>query len=60
MIEKGPKAPREPWSRETVDMLKRLYREHGHKHIKSYLLAMGFLAIGAAATAYTAYLLKPC
>jgi ATP-binding cassette subfamily B protein len=59
MIEKGPKAPREPWSWETVDMLKRLYREHGHKHIKSYLLAMSFLAIGAAATAYTAYLLKP-
>ncbi|MFN3891080.1 MAG: ABC transporter ATP-binding protein [Beijerinckiaceae bacterium] len=59
MILKEPKPARQPWSRETVDMLKRLYREHGRKHIGSYLLAMAFLGVGAAATASTAYLLKP-
>lgn len=59
MMVKEPKPPRQPWSRETYDMLRRLYREHGRRHIGSYLLAMALLGVGAAATAYSAYLLKP-
>lgn len=59
MIVKEQKPQRQPWSRETYDMLRRLYREHGRKHIGSYLLAMALLGVGAAATAYSAYLLKP-
>lgn len=58
MIRKEPK-PRVPINRDTFDMLRRLYHEHGRKHIGSYLLAMALLGAGAAATAYSAYLLKP-
>jgi subfamily B ATP-binding cassette protein MsbA len=58
MIETESKA-RRPWDRETYDMLRRLYREHGRKHIGSYILAMILLGVGAAATAYSAFLLKP-
>jgi subfamily B ATP-binding cassette protein MsbA len=43
----------------TTAMLKRIFLEHGRQHVPKYLLAGVFLAIGAAATAYSAYLLKP-
>jgi ATP-binding cassette subfamily B protein len=44
---------------DTYQMLRRLFREHGRRHLRSYALALVLLAAGAAATAYSAYLLKP-
>ena len=40
-------------------MLRRLFLEHGRPHLKSYVLAGLFMAIGAAATSVSAWLLKP-
>ena len=40
-------------------MLRRIFVDHGRKHVKSYILAAFFLSMGAAATAGSAYLLKP-
>ncbi len=51
--------PKKPWNRETADMVRRLFHDHGRKHLRSYILAMALLGVGAAATAYTAYMLKP-
>jgi ATP-binding cassette subfamily B protein len=56
---KQPK-PRQPiWTAETYAMIRRLYREHGRQHLGSYILALVLLGVGAAATAYSAWLLKP-
>ena len=49
-------APSEPGS---IAMLRRLFLEHGRPHLKSYLFAGLFMAIGAAATSVSAWLLKP-
>src|SRR3954468_16976752 len=43
----------------TFALLARLFREHGRRHVLAYLLAAGFLAVGAAATSMSAWLLKP-
>lgn len=43
----------------TSAMLRRLFTEHGREHVAKYIAAAAFLAIGAGATAYSAYLLKP-
>ena len=52
--------PRQPvLNAETWDMLRRLFREHGRSHVGAYVLALALLGVGAAATAYSAYLLKP-
>ena len=53
----APKAPGLPGG--TISMLRRLFREHGRKHIPFYLLAFAMMAVGSAATATSAYLLKP-
>ena len=43
----------------TTAMLKRVFTEHGRQHVSKYILSAFLLAIGAAATAGSAYLLKP-
>ena len=43
----------------SLAMLRRLFLEHGRPHLKSYVLAGLFMAIGAAATSVSAWLLKP-
>src|SRR3954451_6083694 len=43
----------------SLAMLQRLFLEHGRPHLKSYVLAGVFMAIGAAATSISAWLLKP-
>ncbi len=43
----------------TTALLRRIFVEHGRQHVPKYLLAAAFLAVGAAATAASAYLLKP-
>ncbi|MGE3245536.1 MAG: ABC transporter ATP-binding protein [Beijerinckiaceae bacterium] len=42
-----------------VAVLKRLVREHGRHHLPAYAGAAILMALAAAATAYSAYLLKP-
>ncbi len=44
---------------DTADVLRRLFQDHGRKHLHSYILAMLLMSVGAGATAYSAYLLKP-
>mgnify|MGYP003346564879 CR=1 FL=1 len=39
--------------------MRRLFAEHGRKHVPAYLGAAALMAIGAAATATCAWLLKP-
>ena len=43
----------------TLTLLKRLVREHGRQHVRSYLLAALLMSIGAGATALSAWMLKP-
>ena len=43
----------------TLDLLKKLLREHGRQHVRSYLLAALLMGIGAGATALSAWMLKP-
>ncbi len=43
----------------TLAMLRRLFLEHGRPHIRSYILAGLLMGVGAAATAMSAWLLKP-
>ena len=43
----------------SLALLKRLVREHGRQHVRSYLLAALLMSIGAAATAMSAWVLKP-
>ncbi|MDB5649215.1 MAG: transporter ATP-binding protein [Hyphomicrobiales bacterium] len=43
----------------TLPMLRRLFTEHGRQHVRSYIGAGCLMAIGAAATAISAWLLKP-
>ena len=43
----------------TYALLRRLFSEHGRKHVPSYLAAIVLMAVGAAATSTCAYLLKP-
>lgn len=43
----------------TSAMLRRIFTEHGRQYLLKYILAGIFLAIGAGATAYSAFLLKP-
>jgi len=51
---------KDPWIHsDTYPMLRRIFLDHGRQHIKAYILAAVLLAIGAAATAASAYLLKP-
>jgi len=59
MVTKQQKPRAALFTAETHTMLLRLYREHGCRHLSKYLLALGLLGCGAAATAYSAYLLKP-
>ncbi len=40
-------------------LLRRLFGEHGRQHLRAYLAAAALMAVGAAATAMSAYLLKP-
>ncbi len=51
--------PVEPVEPDSYVMLRRLFVEHGRAHIKSYAIAGLLMAVGAAATAVSAYLLKP-
>ena len=53
----APKPPGLPTG--TISMLRRLFREHGRKHIPFYILAFAMMGVGSAATAASAYLLKP-
>ena len=53
----APKSPSLPGG--TISMLRRLFREHGRKHIPFYILAFAMMGVGSAATAASAYLLKP-
>ena len=53
------KTPAAAFSDGTISMLRRLFAEHGRRHVGSYLLAFVMMGVGAAATAGTAYLLKP-
>ena len=43
----------------TFALLRRLFVEHGKKHVPSYAAALVLMGVGAAATAACAYLLKP-
>lgn len=43
----------------SLALLKRLVREHGRQHVRSYLLAALLMSIGAGATALSAWMLKP-
>ncbi|MDB5593306.1 MAG: transporter ATP-binding protein [Hyphomicrobiales bacterium] len=43
----------------TLAMLRRLFTEHGRQHLRSYIGAGCLMAVGAAATAISAWLLKP-
>ncbi|HEY8579170.1 MAG TPA: ABC transporter ATP-binding protein, partial [Beijerinckiaceae bacterium] len=56
---KAPAVKTPLFTPDTAAMLRRLFLEHGRRHVGSYLLAMALMAVGAAATGYTAYLLKP-
>lgn len=40
-------------------MFRRLFVEHGRRHVGSYAFALALMSLGAGATAYSAYLLKP-
>ena len=40
-------------------LLRRLFGEHGRQHVRAYVGAGLLMAVGAAATAFSAYLLKP-
>ncbi|MDB5571215.1 MAG: transporter ATP-binding protein [Hyphomicrobiales bacterium] len=44
---------------DTAQVLRRLFRDHGRKHLHSYVVAMLLMSVGAGATAWSAYLLKP-
>ena len=44
---------------QTLALLRRIFMEHGRRHIHRYILAGLFLSVGAGATAMSAYLLKP-
>ena len=44
---------------DNLTMFRRLFVEHGRKHIGSYAFALALMSLGAGATAYSAYLLKP-
>lgn len=43
----------------TIPLLRRLFAEHGRQHLKSYIGAGCLMAVGAVATAISAWLLKP-
>ncbi len=44
---------------DNLTMFRRLFVEHGRKHLASYVFAIALMSVGAGATAYSAYLLKP-
>ena len=44
---------------DNLTMFRRLFVEHGRKHLGSYAFAIALMSVGAGATAYSAYLLKP-
>jgi len=44
---------------ETIAMILRVLKDHGRQHLAAYLLAGLLMAVAAAATALSAYLLKP-
>ena len=43
----------------TLAMLRRLFSEHGRRHVPAYAAAVLLMAVGAAATSLCAWLLKP-
>ncbi|MDO9440795.1 MAG: ABC transporter ATP-binding protein [Beijerinckiaceae bacterium] len=43
----------------TIPLLRRLFAEHGRQHLRSYIGAGCLMAVGAVATAISAWLLKP-
>ena len=43
----------------TVSMVRRLFKEHGRQHVRSYIIAGSLMCLGAGATAFSAWLLKP-
>ena len=48
-----------PNTQSTTALLRRLFAEHGRQHVPAYAASIVLMAIGAAATAICAYLLKP-
>jgi len=44
---------------ESLDLILRLFRDHGAEHAGAYVAAIVLMSISAAATALSAYLLKP-
>ena len=55
----GAAVPRARLDSDGLSMLRRPIRDHGRRHVGSYALAVGLMSLGAAATAVSAYLLKP-
>ena len=51
----NPKVP----EASNLAMLRRLFAEHGRRHLPKYALALLLMAVSAGATSTTAYLLKP-
>ena len=54
-----PSAAAPAFTEGTLAMLRRLFAEYGRPHVGAYVAAFLLMAVGAAATAGTAYLLKP-
>ena len=52
-------SPGQPFRGDSIAIIRRLFADHGRRHIGAYLLAALLMAASAAATALSAYLLKP-
>jgi ATP-binding cassette subfamily B protein len=52
-------SPGQPFRGDSIAIIRRLFADHGRRHIGAYLLAALLMAASAAATGLSAYLLKP-
>jgi ATP-binding cassette subfamily B protein len=58
-MSKSPKAAKKAAELGAFGLVRRLFVEHGRKHLRAYVTASLLMAIGAITTGYAAYLMKP-